>query len=215
MVVIIILLVIGIVGYFIYQSLPNTKYEKAKNFYNAKDYTQAINILNDIFTKHPGAPSKLAECKFQLCNQTNMKNDKLKYFNEVIGLGKRIKNPVTLANFQSVEAKALFEIAKIQYEEARGNTVKLNANIRFIDKANKKGSESNFSSLKTKHLKDLADINFKIACEKEKVNQYSEAIQVYKKAIEYSEKSNNNYIKNNSIARIEICNLKQLSLEYN
>lgn len=209
--VIIILVVIGVIGYFIYQSLPNTKYEKAKNFYNTKDYTQAVSILNEIFEKHPDAPSKLAECKFHLGNQAKGKNDKLKYYNEVIGLGKRIKNPTSVANFQSVEARALLEIAKIQYEDAKDNAEKLKQNIRFIDTANKKGSESNFSLLKTKHFRGLADINFKIACEKEKRGRDSEvidAIQFYTTARNYADKSNSSLILNNSISRILICQLK-------
>ena len=213
--VIIVLIIVGVVGYFIYQSLPNTKYEKAKNLFNAKDYTQAINILNEIIEKHPDAPLKLAECKLHLGNHKNGKNDKLYCFNEVIEIRKRIQNPTAFKKFESIEAKALLEISKIQYEEAKGNIEKLNQNIRFIDTANKSGSVSNFRSLKTKHFNDLADIHFKKAAEKEKADNYSDAIQIYKKAIECSEKANISSIKHNSIARIEICNLKQLSLEYN
>lgn len=213
--VLIVLIIVGVVGYFIYQSLPNTKYEKAKNLFNTKDYKQAINILSEIFEKHSDAPAKLAECKLNLGQQASGKTEKTKYFTEVTALRKKISNSATFAKFDSIEAKALFELSKIQYEEAKGNIEKLSQNIRFIDTANQKGSESNFSSLKTKHFSDLADSHFKKATEKEKANNYSDAIQIYKKAIKCSEKANISSIKHNSIARIEICNLKQLSLEYN
>ena len=118
-------------------------------------------------------------------------------------------------NRQQPRLEVLFEIAKIQYEETNGDIDKLNQNIKFIDTANKKGFESDFSSLKEKHFYALASSHFKKATDKEKSNKYPDAIQVYKKAIECSEKSSNNSVKHNSIARIEICNLKQMSLEYN
>ena len=84
-------------------------------------------------------------------------------------------------------------------------------NISFIDTANKNGSESNFSSLKTKHFNDLADIHFKKAIEKEKEDKHSEvidAIQSYTTARNYAKKSNYNLIINNSASRILICQLK-------
>jgi len=207
--VIIVLVIIAVVGYLIYQSLPNTKFEKAQSLFNAKDYVQAINILNGIFEKHVDAPAKLAECKLKLGQQTSAKSEKLKFFNEVVEIRKRISNSSSVAKFESIEAKALFEIAKIQYEETKGDIEKLNQNIRFIDTANKKGSESDFSSLKTKHFNDLADSHFKKAIEKEKSNKNSEAIQIYNTAKDFAEKSSNKTVLNNSIARIAICQLKR------
>ena len=212
--VIIVLVIIAVVGYLIYQSLPNTKFEKAQSLFNAKDYVQAINILNGIFEKHVDAPAKLAECKLKLGQQTSAKSEKLKFFNEVVEIRKRISNSSSVAKFESIEAKALFEIAKIQYEETKGDIEKLNQNIRFIDTANKKGSESDFSSLKTKHFNDLADCHFKKSTEKEKADKISEAIQSYNTAKDFAEKSKNNTVLNNSVARIEICKLKVISTQY-
>jgi hypothetical protein len=206
--VVIVLVIIAVVGYLIYQSLPNTKFEKAQNLFNAKDYVQAINILNGIFEKHVDAPAKLAECKLKLGQQTSAKSEKLKHFNEVTEIRKRISNSASVAKFDTIEAKALFEIAEIQYEETRGDIEKLNQNIHFIDTANKKGSESDFSSLKTKHFNDLAVSHFKKATEKEKSGKNSEAIQSYDTAKDFAQKSNNYTVLNNSIARITICQLK-------
>ena len=209
--VIIVLIIVGVVGYFIYQSLPNTKYAKAENLFNTKDYSQAINILNEIIEKHEDAPAKLAECKLSLGQQASGKTDKTKYFNEVTALRKKISNSASFAKFDSIEAKALFEISKIQYEEAKGNIEKFNKNIRFIDTANQKGSESNFSSLKTKHFNDLSDIHFINATQKEKSGtnlEVIDAIQIYTTAKDFAKKSNNNLIVNNSASRILICQLK-------
>ena len=209
--VLIVLIIVGVIGYFVYQSLPNTKYEKANNLINTKDYTQAINILNEIFDKHTDAPTKLAECKLSLGQQASGKTEKTKYFIEVTALRKKISNSDYFGNFDSIEAKALFEISKIQYEEAKGDIEKLNKNIRFIDKANQKGSESNFRSLKIKHFNDLAGNHFKKASEMEKAGKDSEvidAIQYYTTAIDYAKKSNNSLIVNNSTSRILICQLK-------
>jgi hypothetical protein len=209
--VIIVLILIGIVCFFIYQSSPNAKYKKAQNLFAAKHYIQSINILNLIFDKHINAPAKLAECKFKLGQQALDKTEKIKYFNEVTELGKRISNTQSLVKFQNIEAKALFEIAKIRYEETKGNIEKLNQNIRFIDTANQKGSESIFSSLKIKHFSDLADSLSKNANEKEKSGRHSDvidAIQSYTTAKKYAKKSDNHSVFNNSAARITICQLK-------
>jgi len=213
--VIIVLVIVGIVGYLIYQSLPNTKFEKAQTLFNAKNYVEAMNVLNEIFDKHNDAPAKFAECKLILSQSLKVNSEKLKALNEILTLRQRISNSTSIAKFEIIEAKALLEIAKIQYEESKADIDKLNQNLKFIDNANKKGSESEFSSLRTKHFNELSESYFKKAIDNEKAGKCLEAIQIYKKAIEFSDKSNKNTVKNNSIARIEICNLKKLSLEYN
>ncbi|HAD34995.1 MAG TPA: hypothetical protein DCF44_10980 [Chitinophagaceae bacterium] len=207
--IVIVLIIVAIVGYLIYQSLPNTKFEKAQNLFNAKDYVQAITVLNEIFEKHVDAPAKLAECKLNLGKQASAKPEKVNYFNEVVEIRKRITKSESITKFESIEAKALFEIALIQYEETKGDIDKLNQNIKFIDTVNKKGSESDFSSLKKKHFYDLADSHFKKATDKEKSDKLSEAIQIYNTGKDYAEKSNNKTVKNNSATRIAICQLKR------
>lgn len=207
--IVIVLIIVAIVGYLIYQSLPNTKFEKAQNLFNAKDYVQAITVLNEIFEKHVDAPAKLAECKLNLGKQASAKPEKVNYFNEVVEIRKRITKSESITKFESIEAKALFEIAIIQYEETKGDIDKLNQNIKFIDTVNKKGSESDFSSLKKKHFYDLADSHFKKATDKEKSDKLSEAIQIYNTGKDYAEKSDNKTVKNNSATRIAICQLKR------
>ena len=112
--IVIVVIIVAIVGYLIYQSLPNTKFEKAQNLFNVKDYVQAITVLNEIFEKHVDAPAKLAECKLNLGKQASAKPEKVNYFKEVVEIRKRISKSESITKFESIEAKALIEIALIQ-----------------------------------------------------------------------------------------------------
>ncbi len=206
--VIIVLVILGIVGYFIYQSLPNTKFEKAETLINAKNYVEALNVLNGIFDKHNDAPAKFAECQLILSQSLKVNSEKLKALNEILTLRQRISNSNSISKFEIIEAKALLEIAKIQYEESKADIYKLNQNLKFIDNANKKSLESDFNTLRTKHFNQLSENYFKKAIGHEKSNKYPDAIQVYKKAIECSDKANNTVVKHNSITRITISKLK-------
>lgn len=206
--VVIILIVLGIIGYLIYQSLPNTKLEKAQAHFNAKNYVEAINVLNGIFNKHNDAPAKFAECKLILSQSLKVNSEKLKALNEILTLRQRINNATSVEKFENVEAKALLEIAKIQYEETKGDIEKLIQNLKFIEIANKRGLETDFTTLGTKHFNQLSERYFKKAICLEKSSKYPEAIQVYKKAIECSDKSNNSTTTHNAVARISICRLK-------
>ncbi len=209
---IIIVIVIAVVGYYFYHNLPNTKFERAQKHFNSNNFHEAIIILNEIIGKHVDAPSKLAECKLNLGLQESNRSVKLNYFNEVIALRKKFGTSTSSKKFDSIEAKSLFEIAKIQFNEAQGNIDKLNENIKFIESANKKGSESDFSFLKNNHFYSLADCHYKIAVVKEKEENLSEAIRQYSISKNFAKNSNNIIIKNNSEARITICQLKQNSL---
>ena len=204
----IILIILGIIGYLIYQSLPNTKFKKAQVHFNAKNYVEAINVFNGIFDKHNDAPAKFAECKLILGQGLKANKEKLKAFNEILELRKKINNSTSIIKFENIEAKTLFEIAKIQYEEAKSDIDKLNQNLKFIDNANKKGSESDFNTLRTNHFNQLSESYFIKAIGHEKSNKYPDAIEVYKKVIESSDKSNNTIVKHNAVARISICRLK-------
>jgi hypothetical protein len=81
---------------------------------------------------------------------------------KILELRKRINNTSeSIAKFENIEAKALFEIAKIQYEETKADIDKLNQNLKFIDNANKKGLETDFNTLRTKHFNQLSESYFK------------------------------------------------------
>lgn len=206
--IVIVLIILGIVGYLIYQSLPNTKFEKAQTYFKAKNYSEAINVLNGIFNKHIDAPANLAECKLILCQNIKFNSEKLNALNDILVLRSRISNSASGAKFDIIEAKALFEIAKIKFEETKGDIDKLNQNLKFIDSANKKGLESEFIFLKIKHFNQLSESYFKNAIENERASKYSEAIKIYNEAIECSEKNKNTTIIQNALTRISICHLK-------
>jgi hypothetical protein len=206
--VFVILLIIGIVAYLIYQSLPTTKFEKAQTFFNTRNYFAAIGLLNEIFDKHHRAPSKLAECKLILAKNLKTNSDKLKALREVVKLRSRIKNYTSISMFVHIETKALFEIAAIQFEEAGGDVEAISLNLEFIDNSNQKGLEKEFSSLKTKHFMKLAESYFNRAIDMEKGMKLKLALKDFKKAIEYSERCNNANINTNSATRILICRLK-------
>ncbi len=206
--VVIILVILAIIGNLIYQSLPNTKFEKAQTHFNVKNYLEAVKVLNEIFEEHIEAPAKFAECKLILGQDLKINTEKLKAFQEIVELRKRINNPSAIAKFENIEAKAFLEIAKIQFEESKADIDKLNQNLKFIGNANKEGLETDFNSLRTKHYYQLSESYFKKAIEIEKSNKYPDAIQVYKKASEFSDKSSNLTTKRNAAARISICRLK-------
>lgn len=206
---VVVLTIIGIIGYLIHQSLPNTKFKKAQAHFNAKNYAEAINVLNKIFDKHIDAPVKFAECKLNLGQSAKINSEKLKAFNDILALRLRINNSTSVAKFDIIEAKALLEIAKIQYQETKGDIERLNQNIKFIDNANKKGSESDFSYLRTKHFQQLSESYFKSAEKLESTGNLEKAIEEFHKSKEYATKSNNNKIIVSSLKGIIKCGINK------
>ena len=57
----IILVVFGIIGYVIYESLPAPKFQKANSLLELGNLIEAKAIFNSIFNQHPSAPYMLAE----------------------------------------------------------------------------------------------------------------------------------------------------------
>ncbi|MCD7907656.1 MAG: hypothetical protein LUH04_08245, partial [Clostridium sp.] len=208
MAVIVILVGIVFVGYFIYQSSPATQLQKAISLCQAKDYMQASRILEGIIDKHPKALSKLAECKLMWAQESTQKNEKWRLLQEVTAL-RRNATPSSINTFETIEAKALFELASMLFAEAGNNVGKLNQNIGFIKDANQKGMEADFQALKTKHFIALIEIYFHTGIQQEKNNRFSEAIQAYSPAKEFAWKAGNRTIASDAIARIGICQLKQ------
>ena len=84
--VVIILIVVGIISYAVYQSLPNPKFQKAELLFNSGNFEEAIEILESIYEKHPDAPAKLAECKLKQGQQakSTSNNEAIRCFHEVI-----------------------------------------------------------------------------------------------------------------------------------
>ena len=90
---IIIIVVAGIIIFLIYQNLPSTKFEKAKSLYTNGNILDSLNVLNSIFDKHPDAPAKIAEIKYNqgLAQISSSKDAALSFFDQVLNLKKRIK----------------------------------------------------------------------------------------------------------------------------
>ena len=214
--VVIILIVVGIVAYVIYQSLPNQKFQKAISFFDSANFVEATKILNGIFEKHPDAPAKLAECKLKegLKAKPKSDNEAIKYFKEAIEIKKRLPSNAQKEKYELVEAKACFEIAVIQFSQsisvtnAESKVKNLKDNLSFIDTATKSAMESDFVALRKKHLSELAEIYFQFGTQNEKSSKLIEAIQHYSTAKDYSVQSSNSQILYNATTRTGICKLK-------
>jgi len=211
--VVIILIVIGILGYVFYQTLPNPKFQKANSLFDSGNFDEAIKILETIFAKHPEAPSKLAECKLKQ-GQKAKGNEALKYFSDAVEIKMRLPSNADKRKYELVEAKAQYGIALIQFNTAsavanpESKVKNLKDNLRFIDSATKSGIENDFSSLKKKHSFELAELYFQFGLQNEKAKQLSDAVQNYSSAKDYATESSNSKVLYNSITRIAICKLK-------
>jgi hypothetical protein len=199
---------IGTVVFMIYQSLPNTKFEKANSHFQNKNYVEALSVLNDIFDKHIDAPSKFAECKLELIKLLKKNSEKLSALHEVLLLKQRITNSGSIIKFGLIETNVLFEIAKIQFEEAKGDIYKLYQNIKFIDNASKIGLEIEFVTLKTNHLKQLSESYLKKGEYLESQGNFDQAIVDYQNALNLATKSNFKDFIIISNDRIEKCESK-------
>ena len=214
--VVIILIAVGIVGYVIYQTLPNPKFQKATSFFDLGKLDGAAKILNDIFEKHPDAPAKLAECKLQEGLNAKPKSDNaaIKYFNEAIEIKKRLPTNASKTKYELIEAKACFEIAVIQFSNSisvtnsESKVKNLKDNLRFIDMTTKSGIENDFAALRKKHLSELAEINFSFGIQSEKSNKLVEAIQHYSIAKDFAAQSSNAKILYSASTRTGISKLK-------
>ena len=214
--IVIILIVVGIVGYVIYQTLPNPKFQKATSLFDLGKLDEATKILNDIFEKHPDAPAKLAECKLKegLNAKPKSDNEAIKYFNEAIEIKKRLPANASKTKYELIEAKACFEIAVIQFSNSisvtnsESKVKNLKDNLRFIDMATKSGIEKDFAALRKKHLSELAEINFSFGIQSEKSNKLVEAIKHYSTAKDFAAQSSNAKILYSASTRTGISKLK-------
>ena len=215
--VILILIAIAIIGFVIYQSSPNTKFQKGEALFNSGKYKEAIIVFDAIFDKHSFAPAKYAECKLKegLKLNSSNENDSLKLFSEVIDTKRRLKANANKKLFEAVEAKAYYAISEINYKNAiKVNNIENKANqiannLKFVEDAVKTGIESDFTSLQMRHFTDLSEINFTLGNQSEKSTKIDEAISRYSTAKNYAAKSSNTKIIHNSVARTGICSLKK------
>jgi hypothetical protein len=213
---IIIIVVVGIIIFLIYQNLPSTKFEKAKSLYANGNILDSLNVLNSIFDKHPAAPAKIAEIKYNqgLAQISSSKDAALSFFDQVLNLKKRIKSSSNVALYHKFEAKTHYEISKLTFQQIEAQTSSKNketstvSSIKYIDSNIKVGLESEFAALKLKHISQLAKVFYDFGVEKEKAEKYVDAISDYSKSLKHANDSSNSTIRNLSICRTEICKLK-------
>lgn len=214
--VVIILIIVGIISYVVYQSLPNPKFQKANSLIGSGNFEEAIVILESIFEKHPDAPEKLAECKLKQGQQAKSasNNEAIRYFHEVIEIKKRIPENAPRAPYELIEAKASFEIASIFFNTAIAVTsaerkVKLiEDNLVLIDNATKSGIEDDFVGLRKKHSYELAGMYFNFGLQNEKSKKLKEAIKNYSSAKAFAANSFHQTIFSDATVRTAICKLK-------
>jgi hypothetical protein len=213
---IIIIVVVGIIIFLIYQNLPSTKFEKAKSLYANGNILDSLNVLNSIFDKHPDAPAKIAEIKYNqgLAQISSSKDAALSFFDQVLNLKKRIKSSSNVALYHKFEAKTHYEISKLTFQQIEAQATSKNketsivSNIKYIDSNIKVGLESEFTALKIKHISQLAKLFYDFGVEKEKAEKYVDAISDYSKSLKHANDSSNSTTRTLSICRTEICKLK-------
>lgn len=214
--VVIIIIIVGIVIFLIYQNLPSTKFEKAESLYAKGNILDSLNVFNSIFDRHPDAPAKIAEIKYNqgLAQISSNKDAALSFFGQVLNLKKRIKSDSNIDLYNEYEAKTHYEISKLTFQQIEAQASSKNkeanivSNIKYIDSNIKVGLENEFAALKLKHISQLAEVFYDFGIEKEKAGKYGDAISDYSKSLNYANDSVNLSIKNLSICRIEICKLK-------
>jgi hypothetical protein len=214
--VVILLLVLIILGYLIYQLFPSTEYKKALYLIDKNNFFEAIKILSKIYNKHPMAPAKLAECKLQLGIEIKSKNENeaISIFNEIINLNNSLPSKANVSEYSLIVSKALYYIIEINFFNIRNlinddlKIQKLKENLKLIENSKNIGFEKEFVNLKHEHFSDLSLMYLNFGITLEKAANFSYAIKNYTFAIGFAKKSNNLDIFNNSYARIGISKLK-------
>lgn len=201
---VVILIFVAIIFFLIHRSFPSQKLKRAKKFYSNRKYSKAIPILESIFSKHKSAPIELAKCKYRLGQLAINKEKKLRLFNEVLSVGKRLKKIPIGSYYLEIEAYAFLEMAKVNYSDSFGSIEKLKQNIQFIEEAKKNGIEDKFKELKEEHLVALWKIYYEKACEYEKSGDFQKAIKLYHEVKIHGD----SHMHRDAVERIHICKIK-------
>lgn len=210
------LIIVALVSYMIYQSLPATKFAKANVLFANNKLKEAHEILQTIYTTHADAPAKIAECKFKYATDILNKNtnEALDYFNQIISDKKNLPAQANFELYEITEAKVQLEICKLNFnflskeKNVKTKIKKINDGIKYLDSAQQTGLSSSFNDLREKLVVELAEATYEVALQSEKDLNISEALKHYEKAKEYALQVANNKIKNKAHCRFFICKLK-------
>jgi len=215
--ILIITCILGIVFYLIYQTLPSTKFDRAKVLFNKGNFLDALSTLESIIDDHPDAPAKIAEIKIRqgLEQINNNEETALSFFNQVLDQKKKLSKKSNRTLYEKYEAKANYEISKLEFykivplKPTESKLIKITNNIKFIDEAIKQDLEDDFLQLKLKHLALLSDVHYEFGIQDEKAGNLTDAISNYSKSINFAQKSSTSKLIKESVCRTEICKLKR------
>jgi len=211
----IIIAVLGIIGYFIYINQPSTKYAKASKLLNQNRFREAQAIYNQIILKHPLAVTKYSECLFlqgKVLQKKNKTKEAINYYNKVIKSKSLLNSKSDKKSYANIEMKSYFEIATLQfYDIPKNNTAQaINSyknNIAFI-KQSGFYMLRNFISLIEKHNLRIADIYYELGLKNEREQNIINAKNNYLNTINTLKTFAKNQTYHNAITRTEICKLK-------
>jgi hypothetical protein len=134
------------IGYFVYNSLPATKFTKANELLTAGNLELALQKFYEIKEKHNEAGVKIAEIKFQIAESLiNDRNntEALKELQTVLEVRKGIYlNTINMPAFTAIETKARKVIYDIHYKEAVSLFNKGQINLALTNLENLKGKHS-------------------------------------------------------------------------
>lgn len=121
---------------FLYWKFPRYKYNRALKLITDCQYDKAIFILQSIFYKIPEAPFSIAECKLKLGLVENIEiSAARKYFNDILNIKGKLGNESNKELYEIIEAKAIFEIHKLNFKEISQNkSLKENDKIQELKK---------------------------------------------------------------------------------
>jgi hypothetical protein len=210
----VLLVIMGVIVYFWYQSTPTAQFMKAVSLLNKQRIIEAVPIFENLYERHPDAPFKLAECKMKQ-GLEYLSYDKAiakNFFGQVIEIKKHTPVKTQKKSFDRMETLAYLEIAKIDFDlltpesSAQKKLYKIHENLQFIDNAPQKGFENDFSNISQKYIRELAGLYYLLGKNCEKDSLLIDAIPFYSKVINLSNIPL--LMKANATARMGICKLK-------
>lgn len=211
---ILIIVIFGVIAYFIYANSPESKFQKALSVLQEGNTELAMELLFEIKEQHDQAGFKIAEIKFYVAEISIQNNDTdkaLSQLQEVLEVRKNIRRTsIDKVGLKSIEQKTRAEIAKIHFKKAqiflRNGSIDLAINSF---KETLKWCNTNTSIIRTNSLIELAKIDYQKGEKQEKAGNFKSAIKEYENAVSYFKEIVQTDFYFTLKSRIEICKIKQ------
>jgi hypothetical protein len=211
----IIIAVLGVIGYLIYVNQPSTKFTKASKLLNQNRLVEAQIIFNQIILKHPLAVTKYSECFFlqgKVLQKKNKTKEAVNYYNKAIESKSLLNSKSDKKSYSNIASKAYFEIATLQFDDIPKNNLvdtisSYKTNIAYIKQSGFNNLQ-NFNSLIEKHNLRIADIYYELGLKNEREQNIINAKNNYSNTINTLKTFAKNQTYHNAITRTEICKLK-------